>query len=365
MPTFRVNLPQERSYLVHTGSEILFPVKNWYDKVLAKNALLLYDTRLKKTALKLSVELKKLGCQTFCYPFKASEEAKNFDSVSRLHQRMCKAGLDRQSVVFALGGGVVGDVAGFAAGTYLRGIAWIGIPTTLVAQVDSCVGGKTGINMPMGKNLVGIIHQPSLVICDCRLLETLGEKDIISGLGEMIKYGLVFSPKLLHSIEKHWKDYLRLDPKYMPKAIAECLKLKGKIVEQDEMDKTGLRQKLNFGHTFGHAFESATGYKTFRHGEAVLLGIRIACELSVLKSHLKRETQQAIDTFLQKIPITTKTQVSLKTLLANTKLDKKLKGGKIGFVLLEDLGKTVIDYSVTKEEIKKAIKNLALPQVSI
>ena len=351
MKRVKVNLPENRSYPILVGKDILFPASNWLKN--GQKGILVYDTRLKEVACKLAGELK---CME--YPFRASEKAKEMGSANKLYEKMVKGGLDRNSYLIALGGGVIGDVAGFVASTYLRGIKWVSIPTTLLAQVDSGIGGKTGVNLAIGKNLVGTFHQPSVVVSELNFLQTLSKRDLVSGLAEVIKYGLIFDPRLYSSLQKHWQSYLDLDPKLITQAVFRSSQLKAKVVEQDEFDRAGIRQALNFGHTLGHAFESVTGYGVFRHGEAIILGMRLALLLSVYRGHLHEEVQQSIDRFLKSIKLPKLPSIEVSSILNNIKYDKKKTGGKIGFVLLKEIGNTVIDYDVTSHQIKNALRVL-------
>ena len=208
------------------------------------------------------------------------ERAKQLGTVARLYEAFLKRRLDRTGVVIALGGGVVGDVAGFAAATYLRGVPLIQIPTTLLAQVDSSVGGKVGVNLAAGKNLVGAFHPPSLVVCDPDVLASLPRREFRAGLYEVIKYGVIASRALFERVSAKLDELMAQDREELPAIVAECCRIKASVVSRDERE-AGPRRVLNFGHTVGHALEGMTGYRRFRHGEAVAYGMLAAARLSV------------------------------------------------------------------------------------
>jgi len=355
----KINLKlKTKSYQIIIGNHLIGQTLPRMRKIT--QAIILTDRKLSKIARTLSWELKNIGAQIEQIEITASEKAKDYQNIFPLYSRLIKSNMDRNSVLFAIGGGVTGDIAGFVASTYLRGIRWVGIPTTLVAQVDSAIGGKTGVNHPLGKNLIGTFHQPSLVLCDVDLLKTLSQRDRLSGLGEIIKYGLAFDAKFFRKLQRNWKALLRLDKKPLIDAITTCVQWKAKIVQMDEFEK-GNRRLLNLGHTLGHAYEAATDYTRFRHGEAIILGLRIAASLSREKGHLKPKTQVEIDAFLEQLPIPKVPAIAFSKLLTYTRRDKKVTRGKLNFVLLRGIGKTVIDRNVTEKNLKNAIRNIGIP----
>jgi 3-dehydroquinate synthase len=330
-----------------------------FKKGEGKTGFILADSRLKVQATKLSHHLKKSGWKVDCFCVESTENLKSFESVFPIYEKLLRWGADRKTVIFALGGGVIGDVAGFIAGTYLRGIPWVGVPSTLLAQVDSSIGGKTAINHPVGKNLIGVFHQPTRVLCDLDFLKTLPDREMISGLGEMLKYGLIFDPKFYLFLKKNWKKTLEKDFSVLEKTITQCLAWKAKVVEQDEFDQNGTREVLNFGHTIGHALEAETGYGYFRHGEAVIYGMRAACYLSVLCGHLSQSVFEEIDQFLKSLPVPPIPQSILdQDLFDRLKWDKKARQGKVRFVLLKNLGQPTLDRSVQPGQIRKALEFL-------
>ncbi|MBN1894657.1 3-dehydroquinate synthase [bacterium] len=270
----------------------------------------------------------------------AGENSKSWRILQDLYTRLIESGLTRDSCVAALGGGVVGDLAGFAAATYLRGIAWVQIPTTLLAQVDSSVGGKTGINHELGKNLIGSFHQPRLVLMDPSVLTTLEKREYWAGMSEVVKYGLIRSEPFFAWLESKWEGLG--DPAnagLIEQMVTVCCRIKADVVRRDEKE-SGLRRILNFGHTLGHALESATEYGLFRHGEAVLHGMRFAAWLSMKREHLKPDAYQRIDDLLKRFPAPpVPNGLDGATLYEHMRTDKKRTGQGLRFILLKGIGK--------------------------
>ena len=271
--------------------------------------------------------------------FDDRERAKNLETVELLCRALTDAGADRRSVIVAVGGGVVGDLAGFTAASYLRGVRLVQIPTTLVAQLDSSVGGKTGVNLPEGKNLVGAFYPPDAVIADMETLKTLPHREYRSGLYEVIKYGAIADAGLFAFLERKMLALLRRDPEALEFVIHRCIRIKAHIVERDERER-GLREILNYGHTFGHALEAATGYRRFLHGEAIGWGMHMATMLSAATARIGEPQAARIIRLVAsvgplpsvgKIPA-----VHLRKLLAG---DKKTRSGEVRWVLLRQIGK--------------------------
>lgn len=319
-----------------------------------RKAIIVYDAKLKNEAFELS----KVFDKPVMSPHRVSETIKTLPTIEKIYAKMIQGGLDREGLLIALGGGVITDLAGFAASTYLRGIEWLSIPTTLVGQIDAAIGGKTGVNHPLGKNLIGTFYQPSQVLCDPKFLKTLPIRDRISGLGEMIKYGLIYDSALYSSLEKDWEKYVNLESPLLDRAVEQCVKLKMDAVSKDEKDQMGIRQVLNFGHTFAHAIEAATEYKVYRHGEAVIQGMRIALYLSVIQGCLDEQVQKRVDAFLSTIPMPKAPKIEPEIFLSYMNRDKKKKGGRIGFVLLSKIGEAFIDDTVSREAQIQAFKLL-------
>lgn len=322
----------------------------------APHAFIVADARLAKGRARLERALKRAGWKVSGIRVKASERFKDLRQLLPVYEALIRSGADRRTVLFALGGGVVGDAAGFVAGTFMRGIPWVGVPTTLLAQVDSSIGGKTAVNSPAGKNLIGVFHQPVAVACEPLLLKTLPRRELISGLGEMIKYGLIYDPRFFRRLERDWKKITSGDERALAHAISACARHKARAVARDERDVLGVREVLNFGHTVGHALESATRYATFRHGEAIILGMRAAVELSRLRGHLSAAAAARVDAFLAKLPVPrVPRRVSPRALLALLRHDKKAIAGRVRFVLLDRIGHAVLDRDVSDAEILAAI----------
>jgi 3-dehydroquinate synthase len=281
----------------------------------------------------------------------AGESSKSFEQTSRACDAMIAAGLDRSSMVVALGGGVVGDLAGFIAAIYYRGVPCVQIPTTIVAQVDSSVGGKTGINAPGGKNLLGAFHQPRLVIADTDTLRTLPPREFHEGFAEIIKHAAIRDPDMLGA-----KDGID----GIAPLVARNVAIKAAIVAEDEFETRGLRALLNFGHTIGHGVENAAGYGRLLHGEAISLGLVAACRLSVEKSGLPQDQADRLLAALRRhnLPLQLPGDISTASILAALRKDKKFVSGAIRFVLLRALGDAFVSDAVGEADIERAIEGL-------
>lgn len=271
--------------------------------------------------------------------FNDNESAKNLATVEAICEELVRAGADRTSTLIGVGGGVVGDVVGFVAATYLRGVRLIHVPTTLVAQVDSAIGGKTGVNLPEGKNLIGAFYQPSLVVADAATLGTLSDRDYRSGIYEIIKYCVIGDEKLFQILDRDFDKLLSRDPGVLSFIIRRCITQKARVTSLDERE-IGLRETLNFGHTFGHALESLTRYRLFRHGEAVGWGMIAAALLGVLAKILSAEDAARIVRMVRRVgPLPRLPRnVSASRLLAEMRNDKKSRDGTIRFVLAARIG---------------------------
>jgi 3-dehydroquinate synthase len=267
------------------------------------------------------------------------EAAKSWGAVEGLMTAMLDAGIGRDGAVVALGGGAVTDAAGFAAAIYLRGVPWVSAPTTLLGQIDSGLGGKTGINLAGGKNLAGAFYRPAAVVCDSSVLKSLPRRERLSGLGEALKYGLVFEPALWRLMTKNWDALMSGDERLTARVVRSGAAWKRKIVSRDLRETTGARELLNFGHTLGHALESAAGLGRIRHGEAVIWGMRAALRLSISNAGLSRSFAAQADEFLSRLPVPMPRRLDARFLLASTKRDKKARAGKARFVLLRAPGR--------------------------
>ena len=299
--------------------------------------LLIGDQCLRARGEALAAELRQRGWRTDVYWVEVSEAFKDLTQLQPIYSWMLKVGAHRRSWLLALGGGVIGDAAGFVAATYMRGLRWLSVPTTLLAQVDSGLGGKTGVNHPSGKNLIGAFHQPRHLIADPELLLTLSARDRLSGYGEMLKYGLIFDPDFYQQLIEKRDRLLALDPEVLTSAIARCLALKAEAVAPDEYDQQGVREILNFGHTFGHALEKLTDYSGFRHGEAVILGMWAALELSALAGLMPGAASIQAELAALPLPVIP-AAVTAADLLAALRHDKKSEGAQVRLILLSAPG---------------------------
>ncbi|HTU34083.1 MAG TPA: 3-dehydroquinate synthase [Candidatus Acidoferrum sp.] len=295
--------------------------------------------------------------------FDDSESRKRLATIEEIARKLTRAGADRRCILLAVGGGVVGDVAGFAAATYLRGVRIVHVPTTLVAQVDSAIGGKTGVDLPEGKNLVGAFHPPQLVVVDPELLRTLPQREYRSGLYEVVKYGIIADAKLFDFLEKHMDELLRRDAAALDRVIPRCIAIKAAVVNADEHE-SGLRKILNYGHTLGHAFEAATHYKRFLHGEAIGWGMIAATLLSVQAFRLPLLDCFRILRIIWRIgplpALPTIRSGELRELLVS---DKKTRGREVGWVLANRIGQTEWDIRLPDARVRKTVD--ALPQVMV
>jgi 3-dehydroquinate synthase len=288
------------------------------------------------------------------------ERYKNLATVSRVLDALVKARADRSTVVIAVGGGVIGDLVGFAAATYLRGIPVVHVPTTLLAQVDSAIGGKTGVNHPLGKNLIGAFHAPALVAADPIVLETLPRREFRAGLYEVIKYGVIAEPGLLDRMRDTLPEIFARDGGAIAPLVSASCRIKAAVVSADERE-SGLRRILNFGHTVGHALEAVTRYKRFRHGEAVGYGMLAALAIGIARGITPRALGEEVDQLITQLgPLPAVADLSAKDVLAAIKRDKKILNGTLHFVAASGRGQTTELTDVGEKEIKAAIRKIGL-----
>jgi 3-dehydroquinate synthase len=325
---------------------------------LGDRCAIITDTNAGKNFAKPVYEsLLKAGFEPVLVTVPAGEKSKRIAVVEKCYDQLAAHRLERKSFIIALGGGVVGDLAGFVAATYLRGIPFVQIPTTLLAQVDSSVGGKTGVNLRAGKNLVGAFYQPRLVLCDLDTLRTLPEREFLAGISEVIKYGIIFDANLFARLERDLPKILKRDSKTLSEIIARCCEIKAEVVSQDE-NEGGLRAILNFGHTIGHAIENSSGYGKFLHGEAISIGQVAAAKLSQKILGLTQLDVGRIKDLFQRagLPVQIKlNSAQHRKLSAAMKLDKKVSGGEIKFVLAEKIGKVVWGRKVSPALIEEVL----------
>ena len=286
----------------------------------------------------------------------SGEASKRLASVETLAAQLSEAGADRGSLLVAFGGGVVGDAAGFLAAIYMRGIDYVQVPTTFLSQVDSSVGGKTGVNLKTGKNLIGAFHHPRLVVADLDTLSTLPASELRAGLFESVKAGFIRDRKLLTLIEESRAALLKLEPVVLEKVIAASIRMKAEVVGEDERE-AGLRMILNFGHTVGHAVEAVAGYGKLLHGEAVGYGMLAALEISRLRSLSAKDYARAIS-LIEAYGLPPLPRLSPQKLFGKTTGDKKNAAGKRRFVLLSKLGSAYVDDSVTDAELQAGVAKM-------
>jgi 3-dehydroquinate synthase len=284
--------------------------------------------------------LAKAGLTAALITIPAGETAKSLKTLEACYDQLAAQRLERKSFIIALGGGVVGDLAGFVAATYLRGLPFVQVPTTLLAQVDSSVGGKVGLNLKTGKNLVGAFHQPRLVLCDLDTLASLPLREYRAGLAEVIKYGIIYDAGLFRRLERDLPRLLRREPRTLAAVVARCCEIKADVVRQDETE-SGLRAILNFGHTIGHALEAISHYGKYLHGEAIAIGQVAAAKLSAQVLGLPAQDLERIERIFQRAGLPTHVKLNAlhrQRLLAAMRLDKKVSSGEIKFVLARRIG---------------------------
>ena len=284
------------------------------------------------------------------------EQHKNLAWLALTYDRLIEAHLERSSPILAVGGGVVGDLAGFAAATVLRGVPFVQVPTTLLAQVDAAIGGKTAINHAAGKNLIGAFHQPRLVAIDVDTLKTLPRREYLSGLAEVVKYGAILDADLFARLEQNLGALLRQDPSLLASVIATSCRLKAMVVEEDETEGS-YRAILNFGHTVGHAIEAMTEYRRFLHGEAVAIGMVCAARISQARGGLAKANVERIEQLLRAIGLPTRvpSDLGVEPIALAIEADKKAAGGKITFVCLDDIGRTRFESLSAREIARTAL----------
>jgi 3-dehydroquinate synthase len=288
------------------------------------------------------------------------ERFKNLSSVIRIYDALVRANADRATTIVAIGGGVVGDIAGFAAATYLRGVPVVQVPTTLLAQVDSAIGGKVGVNLTAGKNLVGAYHQPAAVLIDPGFLSSLPRREFRAGLYEVVKYGVIASRPLFEQLQGQMSTLFARDRTALVPVIAACCRIKGSVVEIDERE-SGPRRALNFGHTIGHALEAVTKYRRFRHGEAVGYGMLAAANLAVTRGAMPAEDRDALAALIAQMgPLPSVSDLPSAQVVEAIARDKKVVAGTLHYVLPTQIGATTTVTDVTIEELQEAAKGIGL-----
>jgi len=348
---------KDNEYKIIIGYETLNSINQLHKKYFPKkNKVIIYDKKLQNSSA-YNILLNKLGKNTQTISVPSGEESKSIHRLEIIYNKLFKFKIDRNTVIYAFGGGVIGDLAGFASATVMRGIDYVQIPTTLLSQIDSSVGGKTAINSKYGKNLIGSFHQPKLVLIDIKTLNSLSKNQMISGYAEMVKYSLINDEKFFTWLEKNGKFVLEKNTKKLEYSIHKCCKIKVKIVEKDEKEKSK-RALLNLGHTFAHALERVSNYKGFTHGEAVSVGLILAFKLSYRFRYcnlqdLNRVTKHFDELKLPKnISDIMKQKPKSSDIVSAMKLDKKTINDIINFILAKGIGKAFKCATVKEKPLK-------------
>lgn len=328
-----------------------------------KSAFIITDRNLSTLHTpKVENSLKKQGWKCETAIIEAGEKSKSLDVISSLYDRLVELKADRQTVVIAVGGGVTGDAAGFVAASYVRGLPFVQIPTSLLAHVDSSVGGKVGVNHPRAKNLIGAFYQPLGVFIDTSTLETLPERDYRSGLAEIVKYGVILDEKFFQYLEQNIEGLNERAAEVLRTVIARSCELKAEVVEQDEFERTGLRAILNYGHTFAHAFEALCGYGELMHGEAVSIGMIYASVLAEklnLITHQETERQvQLLEALGLPVALPEGVRLDPNEIIERMKLDKKTVGGKLRFVLPTCIGRVEVFKEISEDLVREVLDQL-------
>lgn len=359
----------EQTLLVRREGDFYYPI--YFEKDFSNLATAMRESKLDRKKIcivsdtnvaplyeeELRLSLQSLGAEICSFVFEAGEKNKNLDTVQHLYETLIQNGLDRKSLLIALGGGVVGDLTGFAAATYLRGIEFIQIPTTLLAQVDSSVGGKTGVDFLKYKNMVGAFHQPALVYMNLNTLKTLSSEQFTCGMGEVLKTGLICDKKFYDFICASRDEIERFNLDTISKMVRRCCEIKAGVVERDPKEQ-GERALLNLGHTVGHAVEKLMDFRLL-HGQCVGIGMISAAYISLKRGLLKEQEYAIIRDGCHSfgLPLSV-SGLKEEDILAATKKDKKMENGTVKFILMDGIGKTYIDKTVTDEEILDGIREI-------
>lgn len=362
MRTVKVNLDRKTSssYDIRIGKDII----DRMILLIAKNhkagryAVITDECVGRLYGKKILSALKDIGLNAALIEFPAGEASKNINTVMTITGKLMEMGADRETCLIALGGGVVGDVVGFVASIFMRSIPYLQIPTTLVAQVDSSIGGKTGVDLPYGKNLVGSFYQPAAVFASLNFLETLPDKEFNNGLAEIIKYGIIDDEQMFRTLEDNMDALKAKDPKLLLNVVENCCQIKKSVVEIDEKEE-GLRRILNFGHTLGHALESVSKY-SITHGEGVAMGMVAAARISEKMGYLKSTEPARIEALIHQtgLPVKIPTSLDREKIIAQMKMDKKKKGDMVHFVLLKKIGMPFINGNIEHKLIAAVMEEM-------
>tara|TARA_Y100001968_G_scaffold191311_1_gene175299 strand:+ start:1773 stop:2840 length:1068 start_codon:yes stop_codon:yes gene_type:complete len=353
MRALKVNL-EDRSYPIYIGSDISLDNELYSKHINSKKIALITNEQIADLYLsEISQTLNTFDLKTLVLP--EGETEKNLETVGKAAEFLSDNGIDRDSSIIAFGGGVIGDITGFVASSYMRGIKFLQVPTTLLAQVDSSVGGKTGVNISRGKNLIGAFYQPSAVIADTKYLNSLEPKRLSEGLAEVIKYGLIRDEDFFVWLCKNTSRILALGPEEMAHLIERCCQIKAEIVSEDEREGS-IRAILNYGHTFGHAIESLTDYSVYTHGEAVSIGMVMAASMAERMGMISKDDKKDIISLLESVNLPTKKpSLNSNDFLKSMKRDKKAQDGEIRLILLDGIGRAIISNDYPNEILMETI----------
>ncbi|TNH05938.1 3-dehydroquinate synthase [Testudinibacter sp. TR-2022] len=350
---------KDRRYPIRIGSHILAESSSYAPLKCGDKVMIVSNPTVAEHYLAtVSDSLNRLGCQVSSVLIPDGEQYKTLDSLNLIFTALLQANHGRDTTIIALGGGVVGDVAGFAAASYQRGVRLMQIPTTLLSQVDSSVGGKTGVNHALGKNMIGAFYQPCAVIIDSASLDTLPKREVFAGLAEVIKYGAILDLAFFEWLEQHIDDLVSLQPQQLHYCIQRCCQLKADVVARDETEQ-GDRALLNLGHTFGHAIETHLGYGSWLHGEAVAVGMLMAADLSHLLGNLSHQDVFRLEKLLVRanLPTVSPDGMSADDYLPLMMRDKKVLAGKLRLVLLQRLGQAYVTTNSDSALVRQAINH--------
>ena len=359
MPALRIDVTTaSRAYPVHVGEGLTDVLGDVLDTAGATDRRFVVSSPPVWRAHGRAIERAVPDAHVILVP--DGERSKTTRTVARIHEELLLASADRSATVVAVGGGVIGDMAGFAAATILRGVALVQVPTTLLAQVDAAIGGKVGVNHALGKNLIGAFHQPIAVVADPLVLRTLPRREFRAGLYEVIKYGVIRDRRLFDRVDRDLDAIFAREPDALVPAIAESCRIKAEIVSKDEREG-GLRRLLNFGHTAGHAIEAVTKYRRFRHGEAVGYGMLAVAEVAVRRGALDEAARSALGALLARLgPLPSVRDLSAADVVRATRRDKKVLRGTLHVVLPTGIGTTEIVDDVSERELARALRALGM-----
>ena len=355
MYTLTVTTPSHQYPIFIETDLIQHPAKTFASFVGKKVVIISNDTIAPLYLSRWQKFFKQFNCEVSNIILPDGEKYKNGQTLNLIYDGLMQNRADRQTTLIALGGGVIGDMAGFAAATYQRGVPFIQIPTTLLSQVDSSVGGKTAINHPLGKNMIGAFYQPQAVLIDLNTLSTLPQREFSAGMAEVIKYALLGDIKYLSWLEKNIEHLMVLEQATLAYAVHHCCKMKADIVSMDEKEN-GIRALLNLGHTFAHAIEAEMGYGNWLHGEAVAVGMVLACHLSEIIGYLTPDDTERVVNLLKKAKLpTTPPMMTFDAWLNHMSHDKKIHDGKLRFVILEKLGQAKLIDNISSDVLKETL----------